>query len=145
METLKNEFAQSIPEKLMPGILYVSMERSVAIHLCACGCGNEVVTPLSPVDWQLTYDGKAISLSPSIGNWNFKCRSHYWIIDNKIKWSAGWSKKQIEESRNFHRETRKVFESEREEIPKREDEPLVVPKDSRWTFRKILEFFGIVD
>jgi len=145
METFKNEFTQSIPEQLMPGILYVSMERSVAIHLCACGCENEVVTPLSPVDWQLKYDGEVISLSPSIGNWNFKCRSHYWIIDNKIKWAGSWSNKQVEDSRDFHRIRRKAFEAEEEVTSFVQDEPFVIKKKSRWTLRKILSFLRIVD
>lgn len=129
----------------MPGILYVSMERSVAIHLCACGCGNEVVTPLSPVDWQLRYDGEVISLNPSIGNWNFKCRSHYWIANNRIKWAASWSNKQVEDSRDFHRDRRATFESETKGIPKNEEKSQVVPVDSQWAFRRILKFFRIVD
>jgi hypothetical protein len=58
-------------------------------------CGNKVVTPLSPTDWQLTFDGDTISLHPSIGNWAFECQSHYWIIRNKVKWAPKWSKEEI--------------------------------------------------
>jgi hypothetical protein len=36
--------------------LYVSLEYATAIHACACGCGNEVVTPLSPNGWKLTFE-----------------------------------------------------------------------------------------
>lgn len=142
METFKNEFTQSIPEQLLPGILYVSMERSVAIHLCACGCGNEVVTPLSPVDWQLKYDGEVISLYPSIGNWNFKCRSHYWFVENTIKWAGTWSNKQVEESREFHRIKRRIFETEERDAPGLRDEP--VKKENWWTLRKVLRFLRII-
>jgi hypothetical protein len=35
--------------------------------------------PISPADWQLAYDGDTVSLTPSIGNWGFPRRSHYWI------------------------------------------------------------------
>ncbi|WP_417924835.1 DUF6527 family protein [Collimonas pratensis] len=27
-------------------------------------------------DWSLTYDGKTVSLDPSIGNWSLPCRAH---------------------------------------------------------------------
>jgi hypothetical protein len=61
------------------GVLYVSPGYATVTHLCCCGCGAEVVTPLSPTDWKLTFDGVAISLSPSVGNWSLPCRSHYFI------------------------------------------------------------------
>ena len=53
----------------------MSIPYATAVHLCACGCGNKVVTPFSPAEWQLTYDGDTVSLSPSIGNWQFPCKS----------------------------------------------------------------------
>lgn len=79
----KLEFVHYMPKELNQGVLYVSMEYSLVMHLCACGCGEKVATPLSPEDWKLYYDGEAISLSPSIGNWDFSCMSHYWIRRNK--------------------------------------------------------------
>ena len=78
------QFVEYMPELINQGELYISMKYSVVIHLCACGCGEKVVTPLSPDDWQLKYDGETISLYPSIGNWDFQCQSHYWIRRNKI-------------------------------------------------------------
>ena len=74
-----------MPEVKEDGILYVSMEYCIAIHLCVCGCGNEVVTPIAPDAWKLTFNGAGISLYPSIGNWDFDCQSHYFIVENKIK------------------------------------------------------------
>ena len=47
-----------------------------ASHLCACGCGETVVTPIFPKLWQLYYNGKEISLTSSIGNYEFPCQSH---------------------------------------------------------------------
>lgn len=99
MKTLQYKFVEFMPEALEEGILYVSIPYSTAIHKCVCGCGNEVVTPLSPTDWELTFDGKSVSLYPSIGNWNFKCRSHYWIVKNKIRHSRLWDKEEIEKGR----------------------------------------------
>jgi hypothetical protein len=64
-----------------------------------CGCGNEVVTPISPTDWSLKYNGKTVSLTPSIGNWSFKCQSHYWIKKGKIIYCTNWEHKQIKKNR----------------------------------------------
>ena len=93
---LAYEFVKAIPNELEERTLYVSMDYATVVHRCCCGCGREVVTPLSPTDWKLTYDGESISLSPSIGNWSFECRSHYWIVRNTVRWAGQWSKKQIE-------------------------------------------------
>lgn len=79
----KIEFVHYIPKEFNQGVLYISMEYSLVMHLCACGCGEKVATPLSPDDWKLYYDGELITLSPSVGNWDFPCRSHYWIKRNK--------------------------------------------------------------
>ncbi len=92
---LSCEFGKSIPNELEEGTFYVSMEYATVAHMCCCGCGKEVVTPLSSTDWKLTYDGESISLSPSIGNWSFECRSHYWIEKSIIRWAGQWSKEQI--------------------------------------------------
>lgn len=81
---LEHEFVVSIPEKLQPGRLYVSVTFATIAHLCCCGCGNEVITPLSPTDWRLVFDGVSVSLTPSIGNWSFPCRSHYWVRRGRI-------------------------------------------------------------
>lgn len=96
---LKHEFVEFIPDQLEPWTVYVSIRFATATHLCVCGCGNKVVTPIRPTDWTLIFDGKTVSLDPSIGNWSFPCQSHYWIINNKVKWAPKWSHKQIERGR----------------------------------------------
>jgi hypothetical protein len=88
-----------MPRPLEDGILYVSIRFGIVSHNCCCGCGNEVVTNLSPKGWQLIYDGESVSLYPSIGNWDFKCRSHYWITRNKVRWAESWSDKKIRKVR----------------------------------------------
>jgi hypothetical protein len=92
---LQAVFVEFIPERLELGRLYISQKYSTAIHLCCCGCGNEVVTPLNPARWQLTEHKGKVSLSPSIGNWNFPCRSHYWIVDGQVRWASALSPSQI--------------------------------------------------
>lgn len=77
-----HKFVEFIPQQLDENVLYISIECVVAVHLCACGCRSKIVTPISPFNWQLKFDGEKVSLSPSIGNWNFPCHSHYWIRDN---------------------------------------------------------------
>ena len=93
---LRHEFVESIPSNRKEGVVYVSVRYATVVHNCCCGCGNKVVTPLSPTDWKLTFDGDTISLYPSIGNWNFECHSHYWIINDKVKWARKWSKEEIQ-------------------------------------------------
>ncbi|MFA6896877.1 MAG: DUF6527 family protein [Patescibacteria group bacterium] len=94
-----HKFVENIPDNLEEGTIYISIEYGTVVHKCCCGCGNEVVTPLSPTDWQLIFDGETISLYPSIGNWNFDCKSHYWIINDRIKWARKWSKQEIDGNR----------------------------------------------
>lgn len=89
------QFVEYMPEGIYQGELYVSMKYSIVIHSCACGCGERVVTPLSPDDWHLRYDGEAISLNPSIGNWDFPCQSHYWIRRNKVVDAERWEKTKV--------------------------------------------------
>jgi Family of unknown function (DUF6527) len=93
--SITHEFVEYIPAELAEGVLYVSITYRTAVHRCVCGCGNKVVTPISPADWQLLYDGDTISLNPSIGNWNFPCRSHYWIRHDQIRWSGSWTDDRI--------------------------------------------------
>jgi len=96
---MKHEFLEFIPDKLQEGVIYISIPYATVAHKCACGCGNEVITPLSPTDWKLTFDGESVTLFPSIGNWSFDCRSHYWITNNRIEWSYQLSESEIRDGR----------------------------------------------
>lgn len=96
---MQHEFVEFVPKELREGILYVSMQYKTVVHKCVCGCGNKVVTPITPKDWKLTYDGKTITLYPSIGNWNFPCQSHYYIIENEVRYVRKWSIKEIKSNR----------------------------------------------
>ena len=95
MTALKHDFVEFIPDELADNTIYVSVKFATVAHRCCCGCGKEVVTPLSPSDWKLTFDGETISLVPSIGNWSFPCQSHYWIAHSRVRWAEQWSQEEI--------------------------------------------------
>jgi hypothetical protein len=84
---LRHEFVEFIPDRLEPAVLYISRRYATAAHLCCCGCGLEVVTPLNPAKWSLFERDGTISLRPSVGNWSFPCQSHYWIDGNSVCWA----------------------------------------------------------
>lgn len=107
--TLSHEFVEFVPEQLREGVLYVSTTYATAAHRCFCGCGWEVVTPLSPTDWTLSFNGETVSLSPSVGNWSLPCRSHYWIEDNRIEWSGEMTQKAIDAGRSKDRQLKAAY------------------------------------
>lgn len=96
---ITHKFVEKIPEKLDDNILYISRKYSTAVHKCFCGCGQEVVTPLSPTDWKLSFNGKTVSLYPSVGNWSLKCQSHYWIKNGRVEWAPKWTPDKIRRGR----------------------------------------------
>jgi hypothetical protein len=96
---LEHRFVHYIPEQLELGILYISMDYATAAHSCCCGCGEQVITPFTPTDWKMTFDGETISLWPSIGNWNFLCRSHYIIRHSRVLGAEPWEDKQFAHGR----------------------------------------------
>lgn len=99
IKRLSPHFVEQFPDRLEPGELYLAMEFATATHLCACGCGSKVITPFSPTDWQMSFDGETVSLKPSIGNWTFPCRSHYWVRSNHIEWAGDMSQEAINAGR----------------------------------------------
>lgn len=89
--------------------VYVSMPYSTTVHLCACGCGSEVVNILSPTDWQLSFDGEAVSLHPSINNSSLACASHYWIDHDQIFWSTPVAPGRVAELRTADQRAKRQF------------------------------------
>jgi hypothetical protein len=81
---LKVEFHEFIPERLEEKTLYVSEKYETAIHLCICGCKNEVTTPFGRNGWQYHRESDIVTLSPSIGSFQLPCKSHYFIQRNKV-------------------------------------------------------------
>jgi len=96
-----HQIVDFIPERLDEGRLYVSQKYGTAVHKCACGCGEEVVTPLNPTDWTFRIEKAGATLNPSIGNWSFACQSHYWIRNGRVVWAGAMSRHQIERGRTY--------------------------------------------
>lgn len=110
---LKHKFVKNIPDKIEDRVLYISIDFASAIHKCCCGCGREVVTPFSPTDWELIFNGETVSLYPSIGNWSLDCKSHYWITNNQIEWAPKWSKEEIESNNSQDGSNKKRYYKKR--------------------------------
>ena len=128
---LIHKFVKSVPDSIEEGTLYISTEYATAIHKCCCGCGNEVVTPFSPTDWKLTFDGQTVSLYPSIGNWSFPCKSHYWISHNRVRWAQRLSKAEIEAGRAREVLAKKDYFDETSLIPGDPDTGKEKPESAR--------------
>jgi hypothetical protein len=97
-----------MPKDLQPGILYVSEQFYVAIHLCACGCGLKVKTPLGPTGWSVLETKRGVTLRPSVGNWQQPCRSHYLIADGEIVWAPAWSEEEVATGRRYEERRREA-------------------------------------
>lgn len=98
-----------MPKELKPGFLYVSKEFGTAAHLCACGCGSKIRTPLGPTEWTFDETESGPSLHPSVGNWQQACQSHYWIYRGEIIWADKWTPGQIAEGRRGEEERRRAY------------------------------------
>jgi hypothetical protein len=112
-----------MPEELESDVLYVATKFGAAAHLCACGCGTKVRTPLGPTDWSLKITKGKATLYPSIENWQRPCRSHYWIRNGNIVWAEkltateSYASRQREIGRN--RDYYSRFETENRSITRR--------------------------
>ncbi|WGQ11866.1 DUF6527 family protein [Pedobacter gandavensis] len=132
-----------IPEELEEGILYITMEYRTAVHKCVCGCGNEVITPFSPTDWQLRFYGDSVSIYPSIGSWSFRCRSHYWITKNRIEHAESWNDKEIQQGRNVDKKNKQNFYSEKPSERKLQKPEIKVNKERKeWSVKSFFSFLG---
>lgn len=139
LDEIHPKFVEFVPRELKEGVLYISETHKVAVHKCASGCGEKVVTPLSPVDWQVKKDGDFVSLYPSIGNWNFACRSHYWIRRNRIVWADSFTDKQIARVQERDRRDRAKYIEERNRLKSGDGQfpppSGIAPTDTRWWTR----------
>ena len=146
------QFVDAIPEHLAQGVLYICEKYSTTSHLCACGCGKEVALQLSPARWQLRRNGSTVTLHPSVGNWDFPCRSHYLIQKNRIVWAGNMSAKTIAavKARDYLDQQRQIARNNLNKslvvpdtpnaAPRLSNTPSPAPQESLWhTVRK---FFG---
>lgn len=100
---------QYMPKELKPGVLYVSEEFGAAAHLCACGCGSKIRTPLGPTEWSLEKSDRGPTLHPSVGNWQQVCQSHYLIYRGEIIWADKLTPKQIAAGRRYEEDRRIIY------------------------------------
>lgn len=114
MKTIALQRVTYLPHDLAPGVLYVSEEYAVAGHLCACGCGNKVVTPLGPAEWSFRERNGLPTLFPSIGSWQLPCQSHYLITDGRIDWAPKWSEAAVVAGRQAEEQRRRAYYDSRQ-------------------------------
>lgn len=126
---------EEFPRVLEEGILYISEECELAAHKCCCGCGEDVITPLNPARWRLERHGERVSLHPSIGNWKFACRSHYWIRNNRVIPSFDMEDEQIAEVIELDRMDREEYFAQLQQVPASSGSQASAPKLGRWLAR----------
>ena len=106
---MKLQRVHYMPKELEPGVLYVSEEFGAAAHLCACGCGSKIRTPLGPTEWSLEETQFGPTLYPSVGNWQQSCQSHYLITRGEIIWCKKWTPAQIVAGRENEEQQRRLY------------------------------------
>lgn len=143
MTDFKHKFVEQIPEEIEEGTLYISIPFETAIHKCCCGCLQEVVTPLSPTDWSLTFDGETVSLSPSIGNWSFPCKSHYFIRKSRIRWARKFSNSEIEEVKENDSQVKVDYFNDRSQPSLVNDAVQKSTKTSKSYYSRLKSFFRL--
>ncbi|EMA4456299.1 MULTISPECIES: DUF6527 family protein [Enterobacterales] len=104
--TIKLVEVDSMPRDLEPNTLYYSERFGTASHLCACGCGAKIRTPIDVNEWSIVKTEQGPTLHPSVGNWQKECKSHYYIRKGKIVWCGAWTEKQIQEGRYREQQAR---------------------------------------
>jgi hypothetical protein len=114
MSKISLKLLNHLPIQLESNVLYVSEEFEIAGHLCPCGCGSKIITPLGINEWSLSVIEEKPTLKPSIGNWQLPCQSHYWIRKGEILWSNKWSDEEIEAGRLAEEQQRKEYYDEME-------------------------------
>lgn len=112
--TFRLQRVQSMPAVLEPGILYVAEHYGAAAHLCACGCGSKIRTPLGPTEWSFWETPSGPSLSPSVGNWQKPCRSHYIIDAGRVRWAGQWTDEQVLAGRRQEQHRREAYFADRD-------------------------------
>jgi hypothetical protein len=110
-DSIRHEFVEFIPDaqQMEDGVVYVSIPYNTVAHRCCCGCGSEVNNAISPTDYELSYNGDTITLYPSIGNWSFPCRSHYYLRENRVIWLPAMSQAKIDAGRAEDRRRKAAY------------------------------------
>jgi hypothetical protein len=75
-------YVEFIPTDLEECKIYISKKYNTSSHLCLCGCKELTVLPLMKGEWSLNDSNGKVTLTPSIGNYQLPCKSHYIITNN---------------------------------------------------------------
>lgn len=100
INALKFVACERFPDELKLGEFYYSEDFRSSVHLCACGCGSRVVLPIKPAGWQLAGNMSSFTITPSVGNREFACRSHYLIEGGSVIWLSAMSDRDVLASRS---------------------------------------------
>ena len=84
------ETMSEVPRRL-GGDLYivVGAKPKWAVLECPCRCGDRIDVNLMESRqpcWRITVNRETISLHPSLWMPQDKCRSHFWVRQNRIDW-----------------------------------------------------------
>lgn len=92
MKTLKRvpvtpKYVEVIPDfkTFEDNVIYISKKYGSTVHKCLCGCGEKTVLPINNIingedlGWQMFEDEKGLTFTPSVGNYQLPCKSHYVI------------------------------------------------------------------
>lgn len=110
IKILRPEYVGQLPDQLAEGVLYVCKEFELTAHKCCCGCGEDVYLKIGPAKWQLsTTSNGRITLYPSVGNWKYACKSHYWIEKNRVIDAGQMEEYEIEAVQRRDRRDRKRY------------------------------------
>jgi hypothetical protein len=134
---IQHRYVEFIPKDLDEGILYISTRFKTASHLCCCGCGSKVITPLNPAKWRLVDQGSAVSLSPSIGLGALPCRSHYWIKRSRIDWYPNMTDALTHHAQQADEYASQVYTGERLPTPPSPQDTSTPPATTGWWRRLI--------
>ena len=88
-ETYVTRFVDKAPMRdiMEEGVVYVLPQYGCALHKCMCGCGELISTPLDEKHgWSWTFDNVNVSLNPSVGNFSYPCKSHYFLKNGNVEW-----------------------------------------------------------
>lgn len=110
----RSEPVQYMPKELAPGVLYISRPYETAAHLCACGCGGKVRTPLGLTEWSVEETAHGPTLWPSVGNWQRPCRTHYYIDRGVVRWASPWTDEEVAAGRRGEEQRREAYFESRE-------------------------------
>jgi hypothetical protein len=136
--SLDHRFVRFIPDELEDGTLYVSIEYKTVTHRCCCGCGENVVTPLSPAAWELSFNGQSVSLWPSIAGG--RCKSHYIVRRGSVEWARPLTKREEEVAlRRDRAAAERLYDGEPARFVGNEIEPAPPTRTPLW-WRRLLRY-----